>query len=76
MDKEPSNLSKIFDKHLESEFDKEDVDATMTTMTENPYVHHFPIFTGGRCYNEVYNFYKNHFIGKMPNKKVSRRLKN
>jgi len=40
--KEPSNLGEIFDKHLEFEFDEEDVDATMTTMTEDPYVHHVP----------------------------------
>jgi carboxymethylenebutenolidase len=66
MDKDPSNLGDIFDKHLEFEFDKEDVDATMTTMTEEPYVHHVPTLTGGRGYQEVYNFYKNHFVGKMP----------
>ena len=24
------------------------------------------MLTGGRGYNDVYNFYKNHFIGKMP----------
>jgi carboxymethylenebutenolidase len=66
MDKEASKLGKVFDKHLEFEFDKEDVDATMTTMTEDPYVHHVPTLTGGRGYHEVYNFYKKHFIGKMP----------
>ncbi|MFZ0221233.1 MAG: ester cyclase [Candidatus Nitrosopolaris sp.] len=66
MDKESNNLGDIFDKHLEFEFDKEDVDATMTTMTEDPYVHHVPTITGGRGFNGVYDFYKNHFIGKMP----------
>jgi carboxymethylenebutenolidase len=66
MDKESNNLGDIFDKHLEFEFDKEDVDATMTTMTEDPYVHHVPTLTGGRDYDELYSFYKNHFIGKMP----------
>jgi len=65
MVKRPNNLGDIFDKHLEFEFDKENVDATMTTMTEDPYVHHVPTLTGGRG-NGVYNFYKNHFIGKMP----------
>jgi carboxymethylenebutenolidase len=53
-------------EHLESEFDKEDVDATMTTMTEDPYVHNVPTLTGGRNYDGVYNFCKNHFIGKLP----------
>ncbi len=66
MDTELNKLGDIFDKHLEFEFDKEDVDATMTTMTEDPYVHHVPTLIGGRGYDGVYNFYKNHFIGKMP----------
>jgi carboxymethylenebutenolidase len=66
VNKEPSKLGEVFDKHLEFEFEKEDVDATMTTMTEDPYVHHVPTLTGGRGYNGVYNFYKNHFVGKMP----------
>ena len=66
MDNESNNLGEIFDKHLEFEFDQEDVDATMTTMTEDPYVHNVPTLTGGRDYDGVYNFYKNHFIGKLP----------
>ena len=66
MDKKPNKLGDIFDKHIEFEFDKEDVDATMTTMTEDSYVHHVPTLIGGRGYNGVYNFYKKHFIGKMP----------
>lgn len=66
MDREPDSLGDVFDKHIEFEFDKEDVDATMATMTEDPHVHHVPTVTGGMGYNGVYNFYKNHFIGKMP----------
>ena len=66
MNNEPSTLGEVFDKHLEFEFETEDVDATMTTMTEDPYVHHVPTLTGGRGYNGVYNFYKNHFVGKLP----------
>jgi carboxymethylenebutenolidase len=42
------------------------VEATMKTMVKEPYVHHVPILTGGTGYNEVYNFYKNDFVGKMP----------
>jgi carboxymethylenebutenolidase len=66
MDMEPNNLGEIFDKHIEFEFEKEDVNATMTTMTDNAYVHHVPTLTGGSGYKEVSNFYRNHFIGKMP----------
>jgi carboxymethylenebutenolidase len=62
----PEKLGKIFDKHIEYEFDKEDVEATMTTMTDEPYVHHVPTLAGGYGYDEVYSFYKNSFVGKMP----------
>jgi carboxymethylenebutenolidase len=29
-------------------------------------VHHVPVLTGGVGYEGVYNFYKNDFVGKMP----------
>jgi carboxymethylenebutenolidase len=38
----------------------------MKTMVREPYVHHVPMMTGGIGYDSVYNFYKNHFVGKMP----------
>jgi carboxymethylenebutenolidase len=62
-----SNLGAVFDLHIKCEFEDHDVDATMQTMTSEPYVHHVPMMTGGVGYSGVYNFYKNHFIGKMPN---------
>jgi carboxymethylenebutenolidase len=60
------NLAAVFDQHIKHEFQDHDVDATMQTMTKEPYVHHVPVMTGGEGYEGVYNFYKNHFIGKMP----------
>jgi carboxymethylenebutenolidase len=60
------NLGAVFDQHIKHEFEDQDVDATMETMTKEPYVHHVPVMTGGMGYAGVYNFYKNHFIGKMP----------
>ena len=38
----------------------------MKTMVKEPYVHHIPTLTGGVGYDGVYNFYKNDFVGKMP----------
>ena len=61
-----SNLGDVFDLHIKHEFQDHDIDATMQTMTSEPYVHHVPMMTGGVGYDAVYNFYKNHFIGKMP----------
>ena len=60
------NLGKVFDKHVRSEFEDKDVESTMKTMVKEPYVHHVPVMTGGVGYNNVYNFYKNDFVGKMP----------
>ena len=60
-----SNLGAVFDLHIKREFEDHDVYATMQTMTSEPYVHHVPVMTGGIRYDGVYNFYKNHFIGKM-----------
>jgi carboxymethylenebutenolidase len=61
-----SDLGAVFDQHIKHEFEDHDVDATMQTMTREPYVYHVPIMTGGIGHYGVYNFYKNHFIGKMP----------
>jgi carboxymethylenebutenolidase len=60
------NLGKVFDKHVRSEFEDKDVESTMKTMVKEPYVLHVPVMTGGVGYNNVYNFYKNDFVGKMP----------
>jgi carboxymethylenebutenolidase len=38
----------------------------MKTMVREPYIHHVPMMTGGVGCDSVYNFYKNHFVGKMP----------
>jgi carboxymethylenebutenolidase len=63
---DPPDIGAIFDKHVKCEFEDHDVDATMKTMVKEPYVHHVPTMTGGIGYDGVYNFYKNDFVGKMP----------
>jgi carboxymethylenebutenolidase len=66
MIREPDKLGKIFDKTYGYEFEKEDVDTTMTTMTDEPYVPHVPTLTAGLGCDQVYHFNKNNFVGKMP----------
>ena len=61
-----TNLAVVFDKHVNCEFEDKDVDATMKTMTKDPYVYHVPVLTGGTGYHEVHTFYSNNFVGKMP----------
>jgi carboxymethylenebutenolidase len=64
--KKRPNFGAVFDQHVTCEFQDHDVDATMKTMVREPYVHHVPMMTGGIGYDNVYEFYKNHFVGKMP----------
>ena len=59
-------LGNVFDKHVKFEFEDKDVESTMKTMVKEPYVHHVPVMTGGVGYDNVYSFYKNDFVGKMP----------
>lgn len=61
-----NNLTVVFDKHVNGELEDKDVDATMKTTTKEPYVYHVPVLTGGMGYNEVYTFYSNNFVGRMP----------
>ena len=56
------DLAALWDKHLEYEFASHDVEATMKTMVAQPYVSDIPTLTGGVGYDEVHNFYKNHFL--------------
>jgi len=64
--KKGKNLGDIFDKHVKYEFIDHDVEATMKTMVNEPIVHNVPILTGGVGFDNVFNFYENQFIGKMP----------
>jgi carboxymethylenebutenolidase len=56
----------VFDEHLAAEFARRDLDATMATMTGDPFVYHVPVMTGGVGFEGVRRFYGDHFIGKWP----------
>jgi carboxymethylenebutenolidase len=66
MNDKSEDIADVFDEHIKCELVDKDVDATMKTMVKEPYVHLVPVLTGGKGYNEVYDFYKNHFIGRTP----------
>jgi carboxymethylenebutenolidase len=59
-------IAGIFDDHVAAEFVEMDLDATMATMADEPYVYHLPAMTGGVGFEDVRQFYGNHFIGKWP----------
>jgi carboxymethylenebutenolidase len=60
------DLGAVFDDHVAAEFVDMDLDATMATMTDDPYVNHVPVMTGGVGVEGVRRFYGDHFIGKWP----------
>ena len=61
-----TDLGAVFDLHVANEFVARDVDATMATMTDDPYVNHVPTMMGGVGREGVARFYADHFIGHWP----------
>ena len=59
-------LADVLDDHLAAEFATRDLDATMATMTGDPYLNHVPVLTGGIGRDEVRRFYQQVFIGHWP----------
>jgi carboxymethylenebutenolidase len=60
------DLAALWDAHCRYEFETRDVDATMATMTREPYVNHIPTMTGGVGHAQLTHFYAHHFIGANP----------
>ena len=60
------DLAALWEAHTRTEFETRDVDATMATMVEQPYVNHIPTMTGGVGHDQLKRFYKYHFIGGNP----------
>jgi carboxymethylenebutenolidase len=68
------DLAATFDAHVQAEFQDLDLEATMATMTGDPYVHHVPTITGGNGTAGVRDFYGHHFIGQWPDDTETRRV--
>jgi carboxymethylenebutenolidase len=60
------DLAALWDEHCRYEFETRDVNATMATMVDDPYVNHVPTMTGGVGQDQLKRFYKYHFIGANP----------
>jgi carboxymethylenebutenolidase len=56
----------VFDAHVRAEFVEKDVEATMATMGDRPYVTHVPVLTGGHGREEMRHFYATYFVGRWP----------
>ncbi len=60
------DLAALWEEHCRYEFETRDLDATMATMVEEPYVNHVPTMTGGVGHDQLRRFYRDHFIGRNP----------
>lgn len=69
-----SDLAATFDAHVQAEFQDLDLEATMATMSADPYVHHVPTITGGNGTDGVRHFYGDHFIGQWPDDTETRQI--
>ena len=63
---EEQRLIDVWEGHLRCEFTDRDAAATVATMSDDNYVNHVPVITGGRGRDEMRAFYGSHFIPKMP----------
>jgi carboxymethylenebutenolidase len=62
----PPLLEQVWAEHLKCEFETKDVEATLATMVEDPYVNHMPVNTGGRGKEALRAFYRDDFIPSWP----------
>ncbi len=60
------DLAALWEAHCRYEFETRDLDATMATMVDEPYVNHIPTMTGGVGHDQLRRFYRDHFIGANP----------
>ena len=55
-----------WDRHTTAEFVEKDADATMPTMTANPFVNSVPVMAGGVGFEGVRDFYRRYFLPGNP----------
>ncbi len=63
---DPAEMERLWDAHTKGEFADRDVEATMATMVDEPYVMHLPTLMGGRGRDGVRRFYSEEFIPAAP----------
>jgi carboxymethylenebutenolidase len=59
-------MVEVWGRHTAAEFEGKNVDATMATMTSDPFVNHVPVMTGGVGASAVRHFYGTYFIPGQP----------
>ena len=62
----PQDLEALWHEHLAGEFVTKDVEATLSTMTDDASVDHVPVHTGGSGKQALRAFYRDVFIPSWP----------
>lgn len=62
----PADLGAVFDEHVRDEFELQDAAATMSTMADHPHLYHLPTMARGKGRDDVFRFYRDHFVTKWP----------
>ncbi|OLN87824.1 hypothetical protein CCHL11_00536 [Colletotrichum chlorophyti] len=60
------DLEAVWEEHTLFEFGERNVEKTMATMVEQPYVNHIPTLTGGVGRERLTSFYTDHFVFNNP----------
>lgn len=60
------DLAAPWNDHCRCKFETRGVDATIATMTDDPYVSHIATMTGSIRHDQPKRFYRHHFIGANP----------
>ncbi|NIS07504.1 MAG: ester cyclase [Candidatus Dadabacteria bacterium] len=59
-------MADMWDRHTAAEFSDRSIEATMDTMSQDPFVNHVPLMTGGVGTQQVRHFYSTYFIPGHP----------
>jgi carboxymethylenebutenolidase len=59
-------MVEMWESHMAAEFKLKDIDATMATMSSDPFVNHVPVMTGEVGFSAVRRFYNTYFIPNHP----------
>jgi carboxymethylenebutenolidase len=68
------DLGAVFDEHVRAEFEAHDASATMATMSTQPHLYHLPTMLGGNDRDEIFRFYRDHFVTKWPKDTLVHRI--
>ena len=60
------DLGAVFDAHMAAEFQVQDAEMAMETMSDHPSLIHVPVMTGASGKERLQLFYRDHFVGKWP----------